>query len=313
LIAVLVGLVIIRPGVLEAGGATYPYRLLTTLIAVVAVGYIGWRFHGIPAAAAAIALLLISQPSDPDRAAMQQRHDDAFLLTSLAIGIAAGSRQGRPGMLPWVLIAIGALGCALFGWYGLNAQATDLAANVRTLHIAILVTVLSALLGLIRGAATWRDRLLFLALIVGIPAATIALFRLSNEAWPTHFESGEWPTVLHEWENAIRDGTWAAGSWSWTTAWVVASLMLVGVWRTVMRGLKEWKQRRPPLAWLLTAASVAVVAAIGARPLASGSLALAAIGAILSVFGVADLILSLVERIELRPPEPGPSNIPRVK
>jgi hypothetical protein len=46
---------------------------------------------------------------------------------------------------------------------------------------------------------------------------------------------------------------------------------------------------------------------------ASGSLALAAVGTLLSVFGVADLILALVERIELKPPDPGPSNVPRVK
>ena len=49
-----------------------------------------------------------------------------------------------------------------------------------------------------------------------------------------------------------------------------------------------------------------------ARPLASGSLTLAAIGAMLSVFGIADLIQALVERIELKPPETGPSDVPRV-
>jgi hypothetical protein len=47
--------------------------------------------------------------------------------------------------------------------------------------------------------------------------------------------------------------------------------------------------------------------------LASGSLALAAVGSILSVFGVADLVLVLIERIELKPPEPGPSGVPRVR
>jgi hypothetical protein len=89
--------------------------------------------------------------------------------------------------------------------------------------------------------------------------------------------------------------------------------MLAGVWRTVARGRNSLRTGRPPLAWLLAAAGVGAIVAVGARPLAAGSLALAAVGSLLSVFGVADLVLALIERIELKPPEPGPSGVPRVR
>ena len=92
-----------------------------------------------------------------------------------------------------------------------------------------------------------------------------------------------------------------------------SSRSLVGLWRAVARGRKGMKAGRPPLAWLIAAAGVGVIAAVGARPLAAGSLAVGAMGTILSVFGVADLVLALVERIELKPPAPGLSGIPRVK
>jgi hypothetical protein len=69
LIAVLVGLVILRPG--NLGGQGMPvYRFLTTLTAVAATGYVAWRFHGLIPAAGAIALLVVADPIDPPYAAV---------------------------------------------------------------------------------------------------------------------------------------------------------------------------------------------------------------------------------------------------
>ena len=85
------------------------------------------------------------------------------------------------------------------------------------------------------------------------------------------------------------------------------------LWRTIARGRISTKKGRPPLAWLIAGAGVGTILAVGARPLAAGSLALAAVGAFLSVFGMADLILALIERIELKPPEPGPPAVRPVR
>lgn len=309
LVAALAGLAIVRPGNL-AGDAAIGYRLTTTLAAVAAVCYIAWRFHGIFAAAAVLILLRVAEPDGPIHAAFLERQNDAFFLMTLAIGIAAGSRQA--GRLPWILIGLAATATALFGWYGFELPPTeDPVARDRMRHITLLVAVLAAVVGLLK-STSWPDRLKLLAATIGIPAAGLIAFRIAHGDWPRLFEGGDWPAVPGEWRNAFANDGWAAGTWAWTVPSVVAALILIGLWRTVARGLKEWKYNRPPLAWLLTVASLGTFAALGARPLATGSLSLAAVGAMLSVFGIADLIQALVERIELKPPETGPSSVPRV-
>jgi hypothetical protein len=309
LVAALLGLAVVRTGNL-AGDTALAYRLATTLAAVAAVCYIAWRLHGILAAAAVFILMRIAEPNEPVHAAFLERQNDAVFLVTLAIGIAAGSRQ--MGRLPWVLIGIAAAATAVFGWYGLEMPpAEDLIARERMRHITMLIAVLSAIVALLKSSA-WPDRLKLLAATVGVPAAGVVAFRLIHGDWPRFLEGGDWPAVIPEWKNAFANNDWASGAWVWTVPWVVVPLMLIGLWRTIARGRKELKYNRPPLAWLLTVAGLSVFAALGGRPLASGSLALAAVGAIFGVFGIADLIQALVERIELRPPETGPASAPRV-
>ena len=116
---------------------------------------------------------------------------------------------------------------------------------------------------------------------------------------------GDWLAVVSEWRTALQDHTWTNGTWIGFTPWLAVSLVGIGLWRTGARGWREWKQSRAPIAWPLGVAGISLLAALGARPIGSGSLALAAIGALLTVFGIADLIQALVERIELKPPIPG--------
>src|SRR5215208_1140980 len=100
LVGVLVGLAVARPGNL-AGDADLPYRLFTTLTAVAVVGYVTWRFHGLIPAAATIVLLRLADPVAPTAAAFFERAGDAVFLATLGIGVAAASRQGRSGTMPW--------------------------------------------------------------------------------------------------------------------------------------------------------------------------------------------------------------------
>ena len=311
LLAALVGLAITRPGNL-AGNEALGYRLLTTLLAVTGVCYIAWRFHGLLAAAAVLLLFRMSEPENPVPAAFLERAGDVLFLSTLLIGVAAGARQGRLGKWQWLLIGVAA-GVASFAWYRIcEFQSEDSIAHERIRQITLMIAVLSAVVGLLRGHATWLDRGRLVLATIGPPAIGATCIRLIHGEWPHVFEGGDWSAVYSEWNNAIRNGDWANGVWTWTVPGLVAALLLIGVWRTLARGHKEFRASRPPLAWLLTVASIGTFAALGARPLASGSLALAAIGAMLSVFGIADLILALVERIELKPPEAGPSGVPRV-
>jgi hypothetical protein len=180
-------------------------------------------------------------------------------------------------------------------------------------HVTVALVVLTVGIGLMARGASWRDRFRLIAVALLIPAAGLALARPDRDDWLRLANGGEWGFLADEWRGALANGHWAAGAWCWTTPWVAGPLVLVGLWRTLARGRNSRRTGRPPLAWLITGASVGTILAVGARPLAPGSLALAAVGAILSVFGVADLVLALIERIELKPPEPGPSGIPRVR
>jgi hypothetical protein len=311
-IAVLAGLAIARPGNL-AGEADLPYRLFTTLASVAVVGYVAWRFHGLIPAALAIILVRWADPTTPSGDAFLERAGDTVFLVTLGIGIAAGSRQGRPGNLAWLLLALAA-SVPVYGWLEAEGLPTnDPVTRDRLRHLTLGLAVLSAAIGLRARSVPWGDRVKLIGIVIGLPLAGVVAARLAHGHWPRLLDGGEWPAVVSEWQAAIRDGTWSAGAWCWADRWIVAALLLIGLWRTLARGWKEWVQGRPPLAWLIAVAGLGAVVAVGARPLASGSLVLAAVGAILSVFGAADLILALVERIELKPPDPGPSSVPRVK
>jgi hypothetical protein len=312
LIAVLAGLAIARPGNL-AGEADLPYRLFTTLASVAVVGYVAWRFHGLIPAAGAILLLRWADPTTPSGDAFLERAGDTVFLVTLGIGIAAGSRQGRPGNLAWLLLALAA-SVPVYGWLEAESLPTnDSMARDRLRHLTLGLAVLSAAVGLRARSVPWSDRLKLIGVVIGLPLAGVVAARLAHGHWPRLLDGGDWPAVLSEWQAAIREGTWSAGAWCWADRWIVGALMVIGFWRTGARGWKEWRLGRPPLAWLIAAAGLGALVAVGARPLAPGSLVLAAVGAILSVFGAADVILALVERIELKPPDPGPSHLPRVK
>jgi hypothetical protein len=302
LAAVLAWLLIFRPGNLE-GVPIDSLRLITTLVAVISVGYIAWRFHGLIPAAMAIVLLRYADHPESPYAATVERGGDATLLATLAICIGAMSRQGRSGRLPWLLLGIATLGVAALGWFDSYAPAQDAVARDRIRHVTMAVVAFATVFGFL-GAGTWLDRLKLIAVVVGGPAAGIVAARLIHGDWPRLLEGGDWPSVISEWRTTLSDGTWAAGSWCWTTAWFAATLVLIGLWRTIARGRREWQQGLPPMACLIAVASIGAVAALNGRLLATGSLALAGVMAVLSVFGIADLIQALVERIELKPPEP---------
>jgi hypothetical protein len=312
LVGVLVGLAIVHPGNLAGDPAAY--RLLTGLTAVAAVGYVAWRFHGLIPAAAAIFLLRLADPGSPTDAAFLERGSDAVLLATLALGIGAGSRQGRAGWPAWAFLAVLAAGISIFGWFGWQLPPpADSAARCRLLHVTIALVVLTVTVGLMTRRASWRDRARLIAVAVLIPVAGVVAARPDRDDWLRLANCGGWGFLSDEWRGALASGHWAAGAWCWTSLWVAGPLLLVGLWRTLARGRNSRRTGRPPLAWLIAAASVGTILAVGARPLASGSLALAAVGVILSVFGIADLVLALIERIELKPPDPGPSGVPRVK
>jgi hypothetical protein len=310
LVAVLVGLAVTRPGSLA--GDPVAYRLFTGLTAVAAVGYAVWRFHGlIPAAAAIILLRFADTTANPD--AFAERGTDAVLLGMLALGVGAASRQGRAGWFPWVVLAVIAAGLSYLGWHGRDLPApTDPIARYRLQHVTIIVALTGVVVGLLARGVPWRDRTRLFAVALLIPAAGIVLAHSGRDDWLRLANGGEWGYLADEWRAAVTRGQWTEGAWCWTTPWIVVPLVLVGLWRTIARSRKSLTTGRPPLAWLTAASFLGSIVAIGARPIAEGSLALAAAGSLLSVFGLADVILVLKERIELKPPEPGPSVVPRV-
>lgn len=312
LIGVLVWLATVRPGNL-AGDSAVGYRLLTSLVAVAAVGYVAWRFHGILPAAAGVVLLRLIDPDQPASAAFVERGADAVFLATLAVGIAAGARQAQCGTLPWLLLGIAAAALAYFGWCGRELQAPeDGIARARMWHVSAVVSILAVPIGLTARKAPWRDKLRLVGVVILIPAIGVAAMVARGDQPPT-FSQANWSAVVEEWKAVFANHTWDQAAWCWTNSWVAGLLVLVGIWRTLARGRNQAREGRPPLAWLLTVAAVGTLAGLCGRPVSSGSLALAAVGVILSVFALADLIQMLVERVELKPPEPGPSGIPRVK
>ena len=299
LVAVLVWLAVIRPGN-QAGDPTNGYRFATILVSVTAVACIAWRFHGILASAAAIILLRVFDPREPLPDAYLERGGDAALLAILAIGIAACSRQQRRGYVLWIALAIASAIVVWFGWIGTYAMCEDNIARDRVRHIAIGVMALSAVVGLL-SQAKWLNRIWLVFVTLAIPAACLTKLGMDDQ-WRHVLVGGDWLAVVSEWRTALQDHTWTNGTWIGFTPWLAVSLVGIGLWRTGARGWREWRQSRAPIAWPLGVAGISLLAALGARPIGSGSLALAAIAALLTVFGIADLIQALVERIELKPP-----------
>ncbi|MBO0698976.1 MAG: hypothetical protein J2P46_11325, partial [Zavarzinella sp.] len=271
LVAVLAGLAIARPGNL-AGTTDVAYRLFTGLASVAVVGYVAWRFHGLIPAASAIVLLRWADPTAPPQAAFLERAGDTVLLVTLGIGIAAGSRQGRPGNLPWVLLALAA-SIPIYGWLCADSLPTnDPVARDRLRQVTIGLAVLSTTVGLRARSIPWGDRARLLGVVIGLPLAGIGAARLVHGHWPPLVEGGDWPGVVSEWQTAIREGSWSDGAWCWADRWIVGGLVVIGLWRTIARGWKEWKRGRPPLAWLIAAGGLGAMVALGARPLAPSSL-----------------------------------------
>jgi len=94
---------------------------------------------------------------------------------------------------------------------------------------------------------------------------------------------------------------------------LVLPLMLIGLWRTIGRGLRQRKRGELPVAWLITLAAAMLLASL--LPVSSETLhpvGLLWLGIVLSVFAVADLLLLLFEQLALPVPQTGPSNVPRV-
>ena len=74
-----------------------------------------------------------------------------------------------------------------------------------------------------------------------------------------------------------------------------------------LRGRAQWIRHQPPLAWLLSLFTLAVVVSYLLFPFCIKNylvlLPLATLAVVLSVFGVADLIVGVGERIRLQPPD----------
>jgi hypothetical protein len=94
--------------------------------------------------------------------------------------------------------------------------------------------------------------------------------------------------------------------WAWPDTWVVLPLMAWGWWCTFRRGWKQSSRRKSPLAWVLTLFVVLTLTGMCFRP-ANGDevclLSLASLAALLTVFGIADVTRSFMERLVLAPPQ----------
>jgi hypothetical protein len=94
--------------------------------------------------------------------------------------------------------------------------------------------------------------------------------------------------------------------WAWPEVWVVLPLMVWGLWCSFRRGWKHWSRRKVPLAWVLTLFVLIVLGGVCFRPGSEADvclLSLAASAVLLSVFGIADVTRSFMERLVLAPPQ----------
>jgi hypothetical protein len=94
--------------------------------------------------------------------------------------------------------------------------------------------------------------------------------------------------------------------WCLPHVYVVLPAMAWALWRTLRRGLRQWRLGKAPLAWLLTWYTVQTVAGVSllpARNEAAPRLALTALMILLLTFWAGDLLHGMFERMMLRPPE----------
>src|SRR5262245_16693507 len=148
LVGTLAFLAIARPGKL-AGESGTAYLLITSVTATAVAAYIGWRFHGLlPAAAAVCILWATDHPAIVDPA-FPHRGAEATFLATLGLGVAACSRQGRPAVVPWVVLTFLAIGAAALGWYRLDMAPTgDPVSFDRLRTVMLAVTVVSFVVGI---------------------------------------------------------------------------------------------------------------------------------------------------------------------
>ena len=307
LAACLLVLLAVRPGLL-GDDTDRAYKSVTTLGMVAAVASVAWRFHGIVAAAAVAVLFLAADRPPHADVALAERGADAALVGLLALAVGGNARPDRQP-LTWVLMAGGVAALVAVGvcQWGLNAP-EDPTARARTGQLVVALAGLTAAISLL-GRAPAATRFKELAVWIAVPAAVIGGWRMATGCWPLTWDAAAWPALADEWKS---DG-WAQAAWCWTTPWAAAPLLAVGLWRTAARGRKQRRAGQAPVGWLVGFLGLAAVVALTPRPVGRDSLALAAVGALLSVFAVADLGLAMIERIELKPPPPGPSDIPRVR
>lgn len=304
----LLALAAVRPGA-PADESAVGYRLLTTLGTVAAVASLAWRVHGLfPAAAAVVLLLVCDRPTES--AAVLERGADAALIGLLALAVGAGTRSNDRSAKAWAVLALGVAALVAVGVCGWALPAAeDALARTRTRHLIVALTLLAGPVGCLGRSVTPPARLKLLLLWVGVPAGVVGTWRLATGAWPLTWDGEAWAGLGNEWSSAA----WADAAWCWATPWAAVACLGLGLWRTAARGIKQLRAGDAPLAWLVGFAGLAAVVALTPRPIGPGSLALAAAGALLAVFGVADFGLSVIERIELKPPPPGPSDVPRVR
>jgi hypothetical protein len=94
--------------------------------------------------------------------------------------------------------------------------------------------------------------------------------------------------------------------WAWPRGWVVLPLMAWGLWCSFRRGWKQSARRKPPVAWVLTLFALIELAGACLRPGSEAEvplLSLAALAALLSVFGIADVLRGFMEKLVLAPPQ----------
>jgi hypothetical protein len=135
--------------------------------------------------------------------------------------------------------------------------------------------------------------------------ATLALAYLNTSRyrgtllWPPEYRDAA-PVTLAPWE---RD---QLAKWAWPSLWLMVPLMAWGLWRTLTRGWSDFKKFRAPISWLLTAYALACALGAALREddsLSAHVVALATVAVLLAVFGVADFIRGIGERLILLPPE----------
>jgi hypothetical protein len=100
-----------------------------------------------------------------------------------------------------------------------------------------------------------------------------------------------------------------------TLSWLVMTLMVIGFWRTLARGHRQWKQNLMPTAWFISLWVLFwLLCGFPAGPECErhGILLFCMMRVLLPVFAIADLMLLFSEQLTLPVPPEGPSDVPHV-